>query len=195
VKIEKLSKLVADVQHVEHQFSLQGMADRTYNPWMPYQPADFIGIIWECLPELTGKHFLDIGCGPGTKMQIAQDLFGFEVHGIEVDPAMAEEARKRFSGAGTVVTGDALDLQPAYHPLDVFDLIWLYRPFRDPAAEYKLEQQIIEAMKPGAILAGGMWDTDVSCLGWQVIVDDCIISPDGATQIVRGAWQKPAPVE
>jgi SAM-dependent methyltransferase len=191
VSLESLAKLVSDVQQTEHRYLLHGPRhDPILNPWMPYQPADFIGIVWECLPELTGEHFLDVGCGPGTKMQIAEALFGMTAWGIEIDKDMADEARKEF---GTqVATGDALEFSLIYEDAD---LIWLYRPFRDPAAEYKLEQHIIGKMKPGAILAGGMWDTDVAALGWQVIVDDCIISPGGAAQIIRGAWQKPAPVK
>ena len=42
-----------------------------------------------------------------------------------------------------------------------------------------------------AIIAGASWEIDVPAKGWQTIVDDCLISPDGASHIVRGAWQKP----
>lgn len=190
---EIIAALVAGVQATEHKYLLHGPRhDPLVNPWMPYQPADFIGILWECMPEITYNpglppRFLDVGCGPGTKMDIATTLFRFEVNGIEIDKAMAAEGMNRFGFA--VHNMDALLVDGSYYA--AFEVIWLYRPLRDALLEYRLEQHIIENMKPGAILAGGSWETDVSALGWQTIVDDCIISPDGSQQIVRGAWRKP----
>jgi SAM-dependent methyltransferase len=189
---DDLAALVREVQQTEHKYLLHGARHNPVTtPWMPYQPADFIGILWECLPELTGKVFLDVGCGPGTKMRIAQDLLGFDVFGVEVDEEMAAEARKVFKALrpNRIRTGDALGYSE--HWYGDFDLVWLYRPFRDPFKEHDLEQKIMTALKPGAILAGSSWETDPGMLGWQPIVDDCLISPDGKSQIIRGAWQKP----
>lgn len=187
----RLAALVSDVQETEHKYLLHGPRyDPVHNPWMPYQPADFIGILWECLPEFkssTRPWFLDVGCGPGTKMRIAQKLFGFDVYGVEIDPALAAEAGRHFP-EGRVATGNAFSDDWSY---SAYDLIWLYRPFRDSASEYRLEQKIIGQMSPGAILAGASWETDVTALGWLPVVDDCLMSPDGGSQIIRGAWQKP----
>ena len=188
---EDIAALVSDVQETEHKFLLHGPRhDPLYTPWMPYQPADFIGILWECMPELKGNWFLDVGCGPGTKMKIAETLFGLEVRGVEINHEMADEARKHFTEPGVVCTGNALNYDGLGYQ---FDLIWLYRPFRDPVSEIRLEQRIMDAMKPGAILAGASWEIDPAALGWQTIVDDCLISPDGTSKIIRGAWQKPVP--
>lgn len=183
-----LADLVQTVQETEHKYLLHGdRHDPMTTPWMPYQPADFIGIIWEALPEMTGNYFLDVGCGPGTKMSIASELFGLDVQGVEIDAEMAAEASKLFPGR--IHQGDALLRSQFFY--DSHDFIWLYRPFRDAAHERFLENKIIAAMKPGAILAGSGWETDVAKLGWQPIVDDCLQSPDGTAQIIRGAWQKP----
>lgn len=190
---EDIASLVSDVMETEHKYLLHGPRhDPVVTPWMPYQPADFIGILWECMPELAGNTFLDVGCGPGTKMRIAETLFGMNVRGVEINSEMAEEAQKLFPGQ--VVCGDALDLLPDYHPFDTFDIIWLYRPFRDVSREMLLEQKITGSMKPGAILAGASWEVDPAMLGWQPIVDDCLYSPDGTQKIIRGAWQKPLAV-
>jgi SAM-dependent methyltransferase len=190
---ENIAALVSGVQHTEHKYLLHGPRhDPIVTPWMPYQPADFIGILWECMPEITysvgtSPAFLDVGCGPGTKLDIAATLFGFDVHGIEIDRQMAAEAKHRF-GVSKIRHEDAFMVSRGEYSM--FDLIWLYRPLRDAISEARLEQHIIEHMKPGAILAGGSWETDVSALGWQTIVDDCLVSPDGSQQIIRGAWQK-----
>jgi SAM-dependent methyltransferase len=190
-RFEATAALVSEVQETEHKYLLHGPRhDPIVTPWMPYQPADFIGIVWECMPEMAGRLFIDIGCGPGTKMRIAEMLFGLDVRGIEINADMADEARKYFPEPGIVCTGDALD----YGLGDRFDLIWLYRPFREAGRELLLEQRLMDRMKPGAILAGSGWEIDPALLGWSTIVDDCLISPDGTAKIVRGAWQKPQPV-
>ena len=151
--------------------------DPTYLPYMPYQLADFTAVMFECVAELNGPKFLDVGCGTGTKMTIARELFGLMPYGIERDQAMAKNAKHR----GTVMQGDALDF-PDYR---VFDLIWLYRPFRDPDKESSLEGKIMAQAKSGAILAGGAWEICPQAVGWNTIVDDW---GDGMR---RGAWQKP----
>ena len=188
-KATEISMLVSEVQETEHQYLLHGPRhDPVVTPWMPYQPADFIGIVWECMPELSDDKFLDVGCGPGTKMQIAETLFGLDVYGIEINTEMAAVAAKLFGDK--VAPGDAMTYSAVYSEAD---LLWLYRPFRDPTSEYKLEQKIIDAMKPGAILAGASWELDPAVLGWNPVVDDCLINPaDGTQKIIRGAWQKPA---
>jgi SAM-dependent methyltransferase len=189
VKAQQIAELAKYVMETEHEYNLTGERSETTLPFMPYQPADFIGILWECMPELSGHFFMDVGCGPGTKMKIAQDLFGLDVHGIEIDPDMRAVAEALFSGERRVYKeGDALNC--SFYG-NSYDLIWLYRPLRDKALEYKLEKKITDAMKPGAILAGGSWEMDVATLGWHTIVDDCMISPDGSAKIWRGAWMKP----
>lgn len=183
-----VQRLIASVAETEHKYLMHGKRrDPVTLPWMPFQPADFLGIMWDAVEQLDGPVFLDVGCGPGTKMRIAKDMFGLIPYGIEVDAVMAEEAKAH----GVAYLGDALSLPTIERIYATADLIWLYRPFRDPEHEAKLEQVIIANMKPGAILAGGSWETDVPGLGWGTIVDDCIVSPDGLGRIWRGAWQKP----
>jgi len=204
---QDIAALVKDVQETEARYLLHGPRHNpVVTPWMPYQPADFIGIVWECMTEITNSKpaafaggepiyhmpaFLDVGCGPGTKMQIASALFGFQVHGIEIDAAMAfDAAQRQFRTSAEVEHADALFVPDGYY--GNFDLIWLYRPFREAAHERVLETRIVQEMKPGAILAGGSWEVNVPEMGWQPIVDDTLFAPDGVGCIWRGAWQKPA---
>jgi hypothetical protein len=183
--VQRLVNWVAETEQ-EH-LRIGSRYDPVTLPWMPYQPADFIGIMWDCMAETGGPFFLDVGCGPGTKMRIAKELFGMIPLGIEIDEPMASLAGDH----GLVYHGDALTLPTIERIYARADVIWLYRPFRDPDHEAKLEQLAIASMKPGAILAGGSWETDVAALGWQTVVDDCLLSPDGSARIWRGAWQKP----
>ncbi len=207
-RAQDIAALVSNVADTEHRFLLHGDRHSSrVTPWMPYQPADFIGIIWECMPVITSMKtlkipnmdplyevpkFLDVGCGPGTKMAIAEKLFGFYTFGIEIDPGMAFEAAKNLATTDAFVEqGDALEMDANYWK--GFDVIWLYRPFRDADSERELETLITSSMKPGAILAGGSWETDPGPqgLGWEPIVDDTLNNPNGPGCIWRGAWRKP----
>lgn len=171
---------IRNVQQEEHRWFAQGDPHSPTLPWMPFQPAEFLSILFECVPELAGREFLDVGCGPGTKMRLARHFFGMNACGIELDPGMAVAA----GAYGHVACLDALEAPPGAYA--GFDLIWLYRPFRDRDLEDKLEERIRNEMKVGAILAGGQWETCPAELGWHPVVDDW--------ELRRGAWMKPRPV-
>jgi trans-aconitate methyltransferase len=126
---------------------------------------------------MQGPRFLDVGCGPGTKMLLASRFFGLDAAGIEISPEMAGAAQAH----GPVTTGDALQVPAGTY--GQFDLIWLYRPFRDPELEEKLEARIMDEMKPGAILAGGAWEHCPADSRWHTVVDDW--------ELRRGAWMRP----
>ena len=172
-------RTISDVQREEHRWFRQGDPESHTLPWMPFQPSEFMSIVFECVPEMKGDLFLDVGCGPGTKMKLARDFFGMEAHGLEIDPAMGASAMEGF-GSRVHIT-DALAAPAGFY--GGFSLIWLYRPFRDPDKEAILEARITDEMKPGAILAGGSWELEPSRLRWVPVVDDW--------EIRRGAWMKP----
>ena len=172
--------MIREVQETEHRWLKQGDPASPVLPWMPFQPAEFLSVMFECVPELKGREFLDVGCGPGTKMRLARQFFGMRCCGVEIDLTMAVEAGRY----GIVYGGtDALSLTPAMY--SGFDLIWMYRPFRDRLLEEKLETLIMDAMKPGAILAGAHWEICPADHRWIPVFDDW--------EIRRGAWMKPPP--
>lgn len=151
--------------------------DKVYTPWMPFPVGEFTSFMIEIVAEANGQKLLDVGCGPGPLLDIAEALFGMTTYGIEVDEVMAARA-----GANHLVWHmDALEF-PRY---DELDIIWLYRPFRDSEKELELEQMILRGMKPGAIIAGGAWEMPQPPAGWPIIVDDWETGR-------RGAWMKPA---
>jgi SAM-dependent methyltransferase len=174
---------IRHVQKEEHRWFKQGDPTSPTLPWMPFQPAEFLSILFECVPELAGREFLDVGCGPGTKMRLARDFFGMETDGIEINREMAVAAAPHASCP--VTTGDALSVGPGFY--SGYDLIWLYRPFRDPQLETRLEARVMDEMKPGAILAGAHWEICPADHRWIPVFDDW--------EIRRGAWMKPRPVD
>jgi SAM-dependent methyltransferase len=178
--------VIQDVMNTEHGAFAQGDPHSPTLPWMPFQPADFLAILFDCIPEMKARSFLDVGCGPGTKMALAKHFYGLSAAGIEIDPQMAAGARYW----GSVVTGDALSVPPGFY--SGWDLIWLYRPFRDSTLERQLEERIMREMKPGQILAGASWETDLAGK-WLPVVDDALTDSFGQHVSVRGAWKKPHP--
>lgn len=176
--------VIQDVMDIEHAAFAQGNPYSPTLPWMPFQPADFLAILFDCIPEMKAKSFLDVGCGPGTKMALARHFYGLSAAGIELDPKMAADARHW----GSVVTGDALSMPPGFY--SSWDLIWLYRPFRDSDLEHQLEERIMREMKPGQILAGASWEITLAGK-WITVVDDALTDPLGAYVSSRGAWKKP----
>jgi SAM-dependent methyltransferase len=173
----RASVVIREVQQAEHLWFAQGDPYSPTLPWMPFQPAEFLSILFECVPEMTGRAFLDVGCGPGTKMLLASHFYGLEVQGVEINPVMAVEAETH----GSVWVGDALSAPPGFYR--EYDLVWLYRPFRDAALETQLETRLMNEMKPGAILAGASWELSPAERQWIPVVDEW--------DLPRGAWMKP----
>lgn len=177
---EDIKKVLAETMTEDLEWLTHGRVpgqkpDPIYNPWMPFQMADFIAIMSECVAQTSGGRFIDVGSGIGTKIAVAQSLFRLNAVGIEYDKEMMKYAyaKSRFTQLG-----DAL-LFEQYH---WYDIIWLYRPFRDPLSQRKLEHKIYEEMKPGAIIAGGALESPPN--GFEIIIDDWEIG-------CRGAWKKP----
>ena len=120
------SAVIRHVQKLEQAWFRQGDPRSPTNPWMPFQPAEFLSILFDCVGEMHGgRAFLDVGCGPGSKMLLARHFYGLNVCGIEIDPDMATAAAL----VGGIRTDDALRVPDGLY--GNFDLIWLYRPFRD----------------------------------------------------------------
>lgn len=79
----------------------------------------------------TGQTLLDIGCGPGVFIEIAQDA-GFIVTGLEYNPLLAARARDR-TGAD-VIEGDFLSLDLDDRRFDIVMMLDLIEHLSDPVA-------------------------------------------------------------
>lgn len=169
--------MAEDLQWLSHGRVPGQKPDPVYNPWMPFQMAEFVALLAECVAYSEGRVFLDVGSGVGTKVQVAKILFGLEAYGIEYDQDMMVHATGK---ERTTILADALTCNPEHYWNA--DIIWMYRPFRDSLQQAKLEHRIFELMKPGAIIAGAQWENAPN--GFEIIVDDWEIGH-------RGAFKKP----
>lgn len=171
-----LQKALREADEDDWAFNLQG-GDKVRLGWMPFQIADFVALMTEVVREADGQAFLEVGSGIGTKSMIARKLFGLLPFGIEYNETLATVADQK--ERGPVWVGDALQYPYGYSN---YDIIWMYRCFRDEELQAQLEQKIYREMRRGSIFAGAALERAPE--GWEVVVDDMDIG-------VRGAWKKP----
>lgn len=174
--VGEIQRVLAEAFEDEHAYNLQG-SDKIRLGWMPFQMADFIGIMSEVVRETDGPVYLEVGSGIGTKMMVARYLFGLSVNGIEYNETLATIARQK--RRGPVAVTDALTWEDSYVHADI---IWMYRCFRDPVLQRQLEERIYSEAKSGAIFAGAALEHAPA--GWLTVIDDMDIG-------IRGAWKKP----
>lgn len=112
--------------------------------FLPFPMARFVTFLTDAVAAASGNWFLDIGAGPGSKCILAAALYDLEAHGIEIDPAMVTAAQE--NGA-QVIQADAL----TFAGYGDYDILYLNRP-APGALGAELEQRIMAAAKPGAVL-------------------------------------------
>jgi SAM-dependent methyltransferase len=117
--------------------------DLQYHPNASFSVLRFIAIL-RSIKRRCGANtrFLDVGCGLGGKVWIA-DALGFDSFGLEINRKYAEIAGECV-GTDRIVCCNALTF-PNY---DCYDVIYFYNPM--PSAE--LEFAILESAKKGAII-------------------------------------------
>lgn len=86
--------------------------------------------------------FLDVGCGLGSKVGIAQSL-GFDAYGLEINPQYAAIASEQV-GPNRILCTDAV----GFREYGNFDVIYFYNPM----VSGEIEQAIMANAKLGAIV-------------------------------------------
>lgn len=97
------------------------------------------------------SRFLDVGCGGGLKVLSAANFFE-RADGLEFDPGYVATAQQIFKASETgrchVIEADGL----TFENYGDYDVIYFYRPMRDPALLRQLEEQIIQTAQPGTLI-------------------------------------------
>jgi len=152
-----------------------GHDDERSTPWMPFEVYAFIALVAEALPEIQGTRFLEIGCGIGTRMKVAQEFFGLDVHGIDRVPEYIAQAKTLGLSADEA---DAMQ----WAGFGLYDLIWFNRPFNDAHLQSALEDRVWREMRSGGVvICANLLDKPPD--SWYLILDDW--------EVRRGIWAKP----
>ena len=110
-------------------------------------------VVERCFPTPDHhKRFLDVGCGPGNVMRIAESL-GFVPFGIEYNPGLVRRASYPQLKEYSMGNSPGIYQQDAFkfvHYGD-FDVVYLYCPVSNHSLEVMLENLIEAHLKKGAI--------------------------------------------
>lgn len=150
-------------------------ADQRFAPWMPSDIAQYLILLIEAMAEAPGDKFLEVGCGPGTKMLLARDLFGLDVAGFDRVPEFVNAARELGLDAHVC---DAFEFT-AWNEADV---VFFNRPFRDRDMQRDLEAVVWRKMRRGAVVIAMNLETQPPADRWLVVTDDW--------ESRRGVWLK-----
>lgn len=123
-----MSRRAQDATRLERHFRF-GRNWRSYAKGVDEpQIAAAVAGLARLIPDggLSGKRFLDIGCGSGLSMLAAQKLGASAIHGIDIDPESVETAREvlgKFAAehSWTVETASILEVRP--EDIGTFDIV------------------------------------------------------------------------
>jgi len=153
--------------------------DRRYAGWMPFNNDTFLGLALAAARMADGDppYFLEIG-SIGTKMMLARVVLGWDAHAIERVTAFAVQAARL---GGNVEVGDAI----GYGGYGKADVIWFNRACRDPVLQARLEADVWDGMRDGALVMCANLEAPPPA-SWAVVDQDMDIP-------CRGIWMKTGP--
>ncbi|MGV1098883.1 class I SAM-dependent methyltransferase [Thiovibrio sp. JS02] len=105
-------------------------------------------------PAHTQPRFLDIGCGIGNILLVAEQ-YGFDVYGIEKDEYPFTVAT-RLIGEEKVSRDDIW----TYQGLEKFEVLYYFRPFSGREQQLRFEKLVEDSMRVGAILIANHKNSD-----------------------------------
>lgn len=143
----RLRLLGQAVSKLESQFTERDVHDSDSYYYIPVPPTLFIEVLIEAffvLGAQKGKRFLDVGCGVGTTVLLAQTLF--DAYGLDYNPDLI--AKASFMVGDHAFQADANE----YNQYGDFDFVYYYRPFYDEWQFLEFEKSICRALKPGAVV-------------------------------------------
>lgn len=156
--------------------------DRRYTPFMPFSKPALVALIAEALPAVTPVNgdirFLAIGCGPGSDLIIARDIFGMDALGFDRVPEYVAATRS------LGLKADDADAEH-YRGYRWPQLTWFNRVARDPEIQERIEARVWHDTAPGTVVIGANLEAPPPGQAFRVVLDDW--------EIRRGIWLKAGP--
>lgn len=103
-------------------------------------------------PPAPGAKLLDLGCGAGGYLEMAQDA-GWDVYGVEPDPAAAAMARKVVGDPSRITIGTAEEVRLER---ECYDCITMWHVLEHVHGPMRVLQSAYAALLPGGVLRMGM---------------------------------------
>jgi len=163
----EVRELLSDVRQIERKWQKQvDVGDESmFAGWMPSDVAQFLVLLVEAIAEAPGTSFLEVGCGPGTKMMLARDLFGLDVTGFDRVPEFVAAAREQGLNAAVC---DAT----VFDAYGKFDIVFFNRPFRDRQMQRDLERLVYSKVRRGSVVICMNLETQPPQDKYLVVTDD-----------------------
>jgi SAM-dependent methyltransferase len=126
----------------------------------PYPLGAFGAMLDVAVAEWKDQHgpakarFLEVGCGPGTKLVLADEVFHLFAYGFDVSPKYVQAASD-LVGARDGTAGIWRQDARSFDKWRNYDIIFLNRPLRDYQDELRLELEVFGQMGVGSILILG----------------------------------------
>lgn len=158
--------------------------------WMfkPYPLSTFGRLLKAVVDDMPGTgptrpgrglaKFVEVGCGVGTKMVLANKLFGLPVSGFDYNQGYCNAAttllRDKKCTNWTVQKLDALS-RDAAALYETADIVYLNRPFVHLEPQSVLEDLVFRSMQRGSYIILGNYVTPADGLvelGWRKITED-----------------------
>lgn len=139
--------LLGSMAKIESLHCNRDVCDNESYHYVAFPPSSFIDILFEGFVLLGGdssKKFLDIGCGIGTTVLMASNIF--DAYGFDYNKELTHRAQ--------FIVGDRVcyDDAKTFNRYEQFDFIYYYRPFVDDNLQYQLEERIFNGMKVGSLV-------------------------------------------
>jgi SAM-dependent methyltransferase len=131
--------------------------------YRPYPAGAFCSLLHEAVKVVpphfasAAKSFLEVGCGTGTKLVLANKIFDLMVYGFDKHLDYFKASQDLVHKYGTqhpisyIWRQDVKD----FHDWKLFDIIFLNRPLRDNKEQLALEEEVYDRMLPGSVLILG----------------------------------------
>lgn len=100
--------------------------------------------------DWASQKFIDVGCGNGMKMQIANQLGLNDVWGLEYDKRLIKISNRLFNRkfAEKIIHGDALEFNDYWQ----YDIVYFYCPLKEFERQVELETRVYEQAPDGTVL-------------------------------------------
>jgi SAM-dependent methyltransferase len=124
--------------------------------WMyrPYPLSTLGKVLTDIDKEVQLTSFLEVGCGPGTKLLMVDRLFpDVDVVGFDYNAEYIEMATELIRSYGrTDAIGLGVDMAQDFKGYDTFSCVYLNRPLWNWQMAEILENHIASTMTPGSVL-------------------------------------------